>query len=124
MQYFLLTCPLRYAVYSLHVSQTQNNSQQQRSYLGITIIQHQPHKLSTHVSCVSHHAQWEIDSVDAISANHKSQRPRQQSKRSTSPSSICFYHTCFGPDARKCQENCKFSSLLSRKVVAKSSGNA
>ena len=66
----------------------------------------------------------ETDSVDAISANHKSRRPRQQSKRSTSPSSICFYHTRFGPDARKCQGNCKFSSLLSRKVVPKFSGNA
>ena len=66
----------------------------------------------------------EIYSVNAISANHKSRRPRQQSKRSTSPSSICFYHTRFGPDARKCQRNCKFSSLLSCKVVPKFLGNA
>ena len=66
----------------------------------------------------------EIDSVDAISANHKSRRPRQQSKRSTSPPSICFYHTRFGLDARKCQGNCKFSSLPSSKVVPKFSGNA
>lgn len=60
----------------------------------------------------------EVDSIDAISANHKSRRPRQQSTGSTAPSSnICFYHTRYGPHARKCQAPCKFSSLLSRKTV-------
>ena len=33
-------------------------SSSSRSCMGVTVIQHQPHKLSTHVSCVSHHAQW------------------------------------------------------------------
>lgn len=70
----------------------------------------------------------DIDSIHAISANHKPRQPRrqprQQGARSTSPSSICFYHTRFGLDARKCNGNCKFSSLLSNKQATKYSGKA
>ena len=65
----------------------------------------------------------ENNSVNAISAKHKQRRPRQP--ENTNTSSICFYHTRFGPDARKCEGKCKFSILLSKNPVhTKASGNA
>lgn len=54
------------------------------------------------------------------------QRRRASNQRAQKQSSICFYHQKFGPDARRCQPDCKFSSLLSKKSLPSSSfpGNA
>lgn len=63
----------------------------------------------------------DFDHIDGVSAKSRSRRPRQPS----SDSDICYYHTRFGPQARKCQGNCKFATLLSTKTSSnKSSGNA
>lgn len=59
--------------------------------------------------------------IDAVSTKSRSRRPHQP----TTESGICFYHTRFGLEARRCQGNCKFSTLLSPKAPSnKSSGNA
>ena len=45
----------------------------------------------------------------------KTVRQRGQPLQHSMPNSICYYHQRFGPDARRCQDGCKFSSLLKLK---------
>ena len=57
----------------------------------------------------------------------KTVRQRGQPLQHSMPNSICYYHQRFGPDARRCQDGCKFSSLLKlkgNKQNLPSSGNA
>lgn len=57
-----------------------------------------------------------VQSIDAITTKKTSFPPRQNyTKIATSPQpSVCFYHTKFGPDAKRCQPGCKFASLLNK----------
>lgn len=54
--------------------------------------------------------------VDAVYTGRKHpQLPRQDRPNSstfTSASSVCYYHSRFGPDARRCKPGCKFARLL------------
>lgn len=51
---------------------------------------------------------------------------RFKPRNTETPNTVCYYHKRFGPDARRCQPSCKFSSLLqkSSKQNESSSGNA
>lgn len=62
--------------------------------------------------------------VSAINREKRHHPPSQH--RASNPSSVCFYHQRFGPDARRCLPGCKFASLLSRpsNQGASFSGNA
>ncbi|GFR58211.1 retrovirus-related Pol polyprotein [Elysia marginata] len=52
------------------------------------------------------------DCVESIcNRSHNPRRTGSSTAPSTAP--VCFYHTRFGPGARKCQPGCKFASLLS-----------
>lgn len=85
----------------------------------------------------SHNTDWETAAyqsaaVEAVLPANKSWTRARPSHRKlpTSPaastvptSSVCFYHSRFGPDARRCQSGCKFASLLD-KLNKSSAGNA
>lgn len=65
------------------------------------------------------------ETVAAIKTVRQRGQPLQHS--GSTPNSICYYHQRFGPDARRCQDGCKFSSLLKlkgNKQNSLSSGNA
>ena len=53
------------------------------------------------------------DCVESIQRNRPLNSRRTGSSAAPSPAPVCFYHTRFGPGARKCQPGCKFASLLS-----------
>ena len=64
---------------------------------------------STPQSSLSPITDQSTESVEAVSTGKKSRKPDRQDAKSAS---ICFYHTRFGVEARKCQGSCKFASLL------------
>ena len=53
------------------------------------------------------------DCVESIQRNRPLNPRRTGSSAAPCPAPVCFYHTRFGPGARKCQTGCKFGSLLS-----------
>lgn len=52
--------------------------------------------------------------VEAVTRRNKPQNPRRPTSSTTRTAPVCFYHLRFGPQARKCEPGCKFSSLLDR----------
>lgn len=64
-------------------------------------------QISTHSSQPEAAASAPEDTVAAIrTTKHNNLRTHN------TPSTVCFYHQRFGPDARRCQPGCKFSSLV------------
>lgn len=52
----------------------------------------------------------DTESIEVVSARKK--QHRKSNPQNAKTTSICYYHTRFGLDARKCHGNCKFASLL------------